>query len=50
MIHVVRFHRTGGPEVLQIEDVKIRDPGANEGRSGLHRLPKLARRRSPRLL
>lgn len=32
MTHVVRFHRTGGPEVLQIEDVEIRDPGANEVR------------------
>ena len=32
MTQVVRFHRTGGPEVLQIEDVEIRDPGANEVR------------------
>src|ERR1700688_3709607 len=32
MTRVVRFHRTGGPEVLQIDDVDIGDPGPGEVR------------------
>jgi NADPH2:quinone reductase len=28
----VRFHKTGGPEVLQLEDVVVGDPGAGEVR------------------
>jgi NADPH:quinone reductase-like Zn-dependent oxidoreductase len=32
MTRVVRFHRTGGPEVLQIEDLEIGDPGPGEVR------------------
>lgn len=32
MSKVVRFHRMGGPEVLQIDDVDVRAPGANEVR------------------
>ncbi len=30
MARVVRFHRTGGPEVLQIEDLEVGDPGPGE--------------------
>jgi NADPH2:quinone reductase len=30
MPHVVRFHKTGGPEVLQWEEVKVGDPGPGE--------------------
>ncbi|HUL95531.1 MAG TPA: quinone oxidoreductase [Usitatibacter sp.] len=30
MAHAVRFHKTGGPEVLQWEDVAVPQPGANE--------------------
>jgi NADPH:quinone reductase-like Zn-dependent oxidoreductase len=30
MARVVRFHRTGGPEVLQIEDIEVGDPGPGE--------------------
>jgi NADPH:quinone reductase-like Zn-dependent oxidoreductase len=32
MTRVVRFHPTGGPEVLQIDDVDIGDPGPGEVR------------------
>ena len=31
-VRAVRFHETGGPEVLRIEDVELRDPGAGEVR------------------
>ncbi len=30
MSRVIRFHRTGGPEVLQIDEVDVPAPGANE--------------------
>jgi NADPH2:quinone reductase len=30
MAHAIRFHKTGGPEVLQWEDVNVPQPGANE--------------------
>lgn len=30
MTRAVRFHQTGGPEVLQIENVEIDEPGVNE--------------------
>ncbi|HEX4782316.1 MAG TPA: quinone oxidoreductase [Usitatibacter sp.] len=30
MAHAIRFHKTGGPEVLQWEDVSVAQPGANE--------------------
>lgn len=32
MSKVVRFHHTGGPEVLQIDDVDVRAPAAGEVR------------------
>jgi NADPH:quinone reductase-like Zn-dependent oxidoreductase len=32
MARVVRFHRIGGPEVLQIEDLEVGDPGPGEVR------------------
>jgi NADPH:quinone reductase len=32
MPHAIRFHKTGGPEVLQWEDVPVGDPGAGEAR------------------
>jgi NADPH2:quinone reductase len=32
MSHAIRFHKTGGPEVLQWEDVPVGDPGPNEAR------------------
>lgn len=32
MARVVRFHRTGGPEVLQFDDVEISPPGPGEVR------------------
>jgi len=30
MARVIRFHRTGAPEVLQIEELDVRNPGAGE--------------------
>jgi NADPH:quinone reductase len=36
MARVVRFHKTGGPEVLQIEEVDIGAPGAGELRLRVH--------------
>ncbi|HWT39196.1 MAG TPA: zinc-dependent alcohol dehydrogenase family protein [Paraburkholderia sp.] len=30
MSRVIRFHRTGGPEVLQIDDIDVRAPNADE--------------------
>jgi NADPH:quinone reductase len=38
MARVVRFHETGGPEVLRIEDVDIGAPGAGELRIKVHAL------------
>jgi NADPH:quinone reductase len=32
MAKAIRFHETGGPEVLRLEDVPIGDPGAGEAR------------------
>src|SRR6185369_9812166 len=32
MPHAIRFHKTGGPEVLQWEDVPVGDPGPGEAR------------------
>jgi len=32
MTHAIRFHKTGGPEVLQWEEVAIAEPGAGEVR------------------
>ena len=32
MVKVVRFHETGGPDVLRIEDLPPREPGPNEVR------------------
>ncbi|MEX0828126.1 MAG: zinc-dependent alcohol dehydrogenase family protein [Haliea sp.] len=32
MSKVVRFHSTGGPDVLQIEDIEVGEPGLNEVR------------------
>lgn len=32
MPRVIRFHRTGGPEVLQIEELPVRSPGPGEVR------------------
>jgi NADPH:quinone reductase-like Zn-dependent oxidoreductase len=38
MARVVRFHQTGGPEVLQIEEVDVGAPGAGELRLRVHAL------------
>jgi NADPH2:quinone reductase len=32
MAKIVRFHRPGGPEVLQIEDIRVADPQEGEVR------------------
>ena len=32
MTHAIRFHQTGGPEVLVWEEVKIGKPGPGEAR------------------
>lgn len=32
MAKIVRFHKTGGPEVLQMDDVPVGDPGAGQAR------------------
>jgi len=32
MPHAIRFHKTGGPEVLQWEDVPVGEPGPGEAR------------------
>jgi NADPH2:quinone reductase len=32
MTHAIRFHQTGGPEVLQWEEVELREPGPGEVR------------------
>src|SRR6266403_1453365 len=31
MTKAVRFHRTGGPEVLQVDDVQVGEPGVGQG-------------------
>jgi NADPH:quinone reductase-like Zn-dependent oxidoreductase len=38
MARVVRFHKTGGPEVLQIDDIDVGAPGAGELRLRVHAL------------
>ena len=32
MAKVIRFHKTGGPEVLVLEDVDVGEPGAGQAR------------------
>ena len=32
MTHAIRFHKTGGPEVLQWEEVQVGKPGPGEAR------------------
>ena len=32
MAKIIRFHKTGGPEVLQMDDVPVGDPGAGQAR------------------
>ncbi len=32
MVKAIRFHETGGPEVLKLEDVEVGDPGAGQVR------------------
>ncbi|MDB5685793.1 MAG: hypothetical protein JWR77_382, partial [Rhizorhabdus sp.] len=32
MAHVVRLHRTGGPEVLRVDRIDVRAPGEHEVR------------------
>ena len=32
MAKAIRFYRTGGPEVLQFEDLEVRDPGPGQVR------------------
>ncbi|HEX4112060.1 MAG TPA: alcohol dehydrogenase catalytic domain-containing protein, partial [Stellaceae bacterium] len=32
MVHAIRFHQTGGPEVLKWEEVELGKPGAGEVR------------------
>ncbi len=49
MARVVRFHKTGGPEVLQIENIELPPPGAGEVRIavkalGLNRAESMFRR------
>ena len=36
MARVIRFHKTGGPEVLQIDEVDISAPGPGELRLRVH--------------
>ena len=38
MTRVVRFHETGGPEVLRIEQVEVPPPGKDEVRIRVHAL------------
>ena len=38
MPRVVRFHKTGGPEVLQLEEVDLPLPGAGELQIRVHAL------------
>ncbi len=51
MTHVVRFHQTGGPEVLRIEELDVGVPGPGEIRVrveaiGLNRAESMFRRRA----
>jgi len=32
MVKVVRYHKPGGPEVLQLDDVQVGDPGQGQVR------------------
>lgn len=32
MTKAIRFHKTGGPEVLQLDDIAVPDPGPNQAR------------------
>src|SRR6186713_295835 len=32
MAHAIRFHETGGPEVLRLEDVTVGEPGPGQAR------------------
>jgi len=32
MVKAIRFHRTGGPEVLQLDDIEVGDPGDGQAR------------------
>ena len=32
MAHAIRFHETGGPEVLKLETVEVGDPGPGQAR------------------
>ena len=32
MTKAVRFHKVGGPEVLQLDDVQVGEPGAGQAR------------------
>ena len=57
MAHAIRFHETGGPEVLKLETVEVGDPGPGQARvrhtyvavnfidiyfrTGLYKAPKL---------
>ena len=36
MTHAIRFHKNGGPEVLQWEEVQVGDPGPGEARIKQH--------------
>jgi NADPH2:quinone reductase len=36
MARVIRFHKTGGPEVLQIDEVDVGAPGRGELRLRVH--------------
>jgi NADPH:quinone reductase-like Zn-dependent oxidoreductase len=38
MARVVRFHKTGGPEVLKIEQVDVPPPGKGEVQIRIHAL------------
>ena len=38
MAKVVRFHKTGGPEVLKIEDIEVSPPGKGELQIRIHAL------------
>lgn len=38
MTRIVRFHKTGGPEVLQIDELEILDPGPDEIQIDIHAL------------
>ena len=32
MAHAIRFHKAGGPEVLQLEEVAVGEPGPGQAR------------------